>query len=57
MQNYDAQYRARAAEGLGAIGGKDATEGLELGLKLNLRQDVRLTLQKALDASKRSNKR
>jgi hypothetical protein len=57
MRNYEAQYRARAAQALGAIGGNDATKILEQESRSSHRSDVQQSLQKALETSRSLNKK
>src|SRR5205814_6087765 len=54
MANYEAQYRTRAAEALGTIGGRLATEALDSALKPSHREDVSVTVRKALEQAKRT---
>ena len=55
VDNFEAQYRARAAQALAAIGGTDARNALEGILakarrdELHLREDVRRAIQEYLN--------
>jgi hypothetical protein len=50
VDNFDAQYRIRAAQALAAIGGADAREALEAALGKAQRADVRTAIQQSLYA-------
>lgn len=52
LGNFDAQYRARAAQALGAIGGEQARTALEEGLRSEQREDVRQTIRGSLSTIK-----
>lgn len=48
LENYIALFRSRAAHALGVIGGPDAREALTQALNLEVREDVRTSIQEAL---------
>lgn len=48
LDNFDAQYRVRAAQALAAIGGADARNALENAARRVEREDVRETIQELL---------
>jgi hypothetical protein len=52
LGNFDAQYRARAAQALGAIGGAQARAALDEGLRSQQREDVRRTISESLRTMK-----
>jgi hypothetical protein len=52
LSNRDAQYRARAAQALAAIGGKQARGALEAALRGPQRDDVQEVIRRSLSAMK-----
>jgi hypothetical protein len=52
LGNFDAQYRVRAAQALGTIGGGRAREALQSALQKTERSDVRRTISEALSKIK-----
>jgi hypothetical protein len=56
LSNYDAQYRVRAAQALGAIGGDSAEKGLRGAMKQPYRADVRSSIERALGEAQRNRK-
>lgn len=53
LDNFDAQYRTRAAQALGEMGGEDSRKALQEALKYSLRDDVRKVVEDSLDAMNR----
>jgi hypothetical protein len=52
MANFDALYRARAAQALSAIGGPAARNALEASVGKDQRDDLRAALRQALEKVK-----
>jgi hypothetical protein len=52
LGNFEALYRIRAAEGLGAIGGGEARRALEEALRQDLREDVAAAVRAALEGGR-----
>jgi len=53
LSNFDAQYRVRAAQALGAIGGTRAREALQAALGKAERADVQATIRETLSKMRR----
>lgn len=50
LGNFDAQYRSRAAEALGAMGGDTARKALQQAMDEKQREDVMQTIKSSLEA-------